>query len=211
MDGTGYKHFSEGVTGTILAGGRSTRMGRNKALLPVGDRTLIEWVVGTIAPLVDPLFIITNDPASYRFLHLPTYGDVYQGCGALGGLHAALVVAPTDACLVVACDLLFLTSDFLGYLIGALHGYDVAVPVSNDGYQPLCAMYAKACIGPVERQLLRQELKVIEFYREVRVREVGPEIIDRYDPEGRLFSNINTPEDYDRAVRAFTFSTRSRP
>jgi molybdopterin-guanine dinucleotide biosynthesis protein A len=184
-------------------------MGRNKAFLPIENRTLIEWIVGTLHPIADPLSIIANDPESYRFLNLPIYSDIRQGCGALGGLHTALTVSPTDPCLVVACDLIFLNPDFLRYLIDAVQGYDAAVPLSRDGYQPLCAVYSQTCITPIEQQLAERELKIVNFYAKIRVNLICPEIIDRYDPEGRMFWNINTPEDYDRAVRVFTSATQS--
>ena len=140
----------------VLAGGQSRRMGRDKALLPLGDQTLIERVIAAARPLAYPR-VIVGDPATYAHLGLPVLPDRRPGLGPLGGLHTALgqTAAPV---LLLACDLPFLTADFLGYLVNRRGPHQAVVPYTAAGLQPLCALYEPSCLAAIEAAIQADQL-----------------------------------------------------
>ena len=122
------------------------------------------------------------------------------GAGALGGIYTAITVAPDPQTLVVACDMPFLSVPFLRHLANAGRDVDLAIPRTADGYQPLCASYSRSCADPIRRRLEVGALKVLALLSDVQVREIGPDDIAPYDPDGMLFFNVNTPDDYARSL-----------
>lgn len=190
----------ERLSGAILAGGQSTRMGENKAFVSVGGMPIIERVIAQVHPLVSELKVITNTPEAYEHLGLPLHRDILPGKASLGGLYTAIETAAADYTLVVSCDQPFLNPDLLRYLIDLRQGYDVVVPLNDEDYpQSMHAIYGKACAVPIRQRLEADRLKVIGFFPDVKVREVRPEEIDHYDPQRWSFINVNTPEDLARA------------
>ena len=122
------KASPDGVTGVLLAGGNSSRMGRNKALMPLAGRRLVDRALGVLAGLFDDLLMVTNSPDLYADLGIRMVPDLVAGKGALGGIHSAVHHAAAPHCLVVACDMPFLNADVLRYLADERAGYDVVVP-----------------------------------------------------------------------------------
>lgn len=191
-------------SGAILAGGRARRFGgRDKAALRVGDEAILEHQIAVLRRVVDVLFIVGNEPERFAHRGLPVVADRVRDAGALGGLHAALVAAPTDQVLVVACDMPFLNAAFLTYVRDLGRSADAAVPRTSQGYEPLCASYQRRCLAALERRLDAGLLKAADFLTDIEVREIGPEEIAPYDPHGSLFLNVNTPEEYSRAQELF--------
>ena len=176
-------------------------MGRNKAFLPVGGRPVIERVVQCVASLSDDVTIITNSPDQYRHLKRPMVRDVYPGKGALGGIYTAVHAARYAHCLVVACDMPFLNPDLLRYLMDLAPGFDVVIPRVQEFPETMHAVYGKGCLPPIERRLLADQLKIIGFFDEVRVRYVERDEVARFDPTFRSFLNMNTPADWERMQR----------
>ncbi len=189
------------VSVAILAGGQSRRMGRDKAFLPVGGRPVIERVIERVAPSSDDLTLITNEPAPYRYLGQRLVGDVVPGKGSLGGIYTAIHAARYDHCLVVACDMPFLNPDLLRYLISLAPGYDVVIPRVAEFPETLHAVYGKRCLEPIKRRLLADQLKIIGFFDEVRVRTVERDEVAHFDPAFRSFLNMNTSADWERVQR----------
>lgn len=189
----------------IVAGGKSSRMGRDKAFVLLHGKPLIEHVLERVTPLgAAQTLLIANRPAEYAYLQLPMYPDVLPGKGALGGIYSALTYSPTDYSLVVACDMPFLNTALLQRLVNwcvrsADEPPDVVVPVFENHPQGLHAVYRKTCLEPIRADLERDRLKVIGFYDQVKVRYVYPEAYRDLDPEGRSFRNINTPDELSRA------------
>ena len=146
------------VSVAILAGGRSRRMGQDKALLPVGGRSVIEWVIERVVPLSDDVTLITNVPDKYRHLGYRMVGDVYPGKGSLGGIYTAIHAAQYLHCLVVACDMPFLNTDLLRYLAGLAPGFDVVVPRVEKYPETMHAVYGKGCLEPINQRLLANHL-----------------------------------------------------
>jgi molybdopterin-guanine dinucleotide biosynthesis protein A len=183
------------LTVAIQAGGKSTRMGRDKSFVPFHGRPMIEVVRTLVAGLGQELIIITNDPGPYAYLSLPTYGDIYPDHGPLGGIHSALVNAAFPYVLMVACDMPWLNRELLQYLIELRATADIIVPRWQKFPEPLHAVYNKTCLEPVEKRLEADDLKITRFYSDVIVRYVDRAEIVRFDPDGRSFTNINQPQD----------------
>jgi molybdopterin-guanine dinucleotide biosynthesis protein A len=193
------------VTGIILAGGSSSRLGQTKALVPLGGCSLVEHVVGVLRPLVSELLLVTQREASTSEaesltpLGLPTTTDIHTGVGTLGGLHAGLDAIRTEYGLVVGCDMPFLNADLLRYMIAQAPGFDVVMPRVGRYYEPLHALYARSCLPTIEQSVLAGRRRIRQALSGLRVRYVEESEIDRYDPEHLSFFNVNTPEELERA------------
>lgn len=190
------------VTGVILAGGQSRRMGQNKALLTLGGQRLIDRVVGTMRQVCTHLLLVTNTPELYADLALPMVGDVMPDKGSLGGIYSALYHATTPYCLTVACDMPFLQVAMLRYLIDQIGNYDVVIPEIEGEQQPLHAVYSQACLTPIEQRLQANRLRIVGFLPDVRVRIVTADELRPFDPALMAFQNLNTPEEFASALRS---------
>jgi molybdopterin-guanine dinucleotide biosynthesis protein A len=189
---------SRGVSGIVLAGGSSSRLGRNKALIAVQGQPLIRRVTDRLCPVVDEVLLVTNTPGLYAFLDLPMVGDIYPGVGALGGLHAGLAAMHSPYGLVVGCDMPFLNADLLDYLISLRDGYEVVIPRVGSFYEPLHAVYSARCLPLIERQIRAGQRRVLGACMGARVRYVDRAEIARYDAQQLSFFNINSPQDLER-------------
>jgi molybdopterin-guanine dinucleotide biosynthesis protein A len=191
-------------TGVILAGGGAVRYGgRPKGLERVGGTRIIDRVAEALRSCTDRLLLIANDPASHDWLPgVPVAPDPRPGNGSLGGIHAALWHARSPV-LLVAWDMPFVTGDLLQALLAGADGLDVVVPASGSrrGVEPMCAYYAPACLPAIEARLDAGDRRVVSFYDAVRVHRLEPDEVARYGDPDRLFLNINSPEDLERAER----------
>ena len=187
-------------TAAILAGGQARRFGgRPKALLPLGDRRIIDRQIAVLGTVANRVAIVTNDLERYGALGVPIWEDLFPGTGPLGGIYTALVRAATRT-LVVAGDMPFLTPAFLRHLHQVGLDADVAVARTADGFHPLCASYGEACVNVIRQRLERGALKVGDLLAQLQVREIGPDELRPFDPDGTLLFNVNTPEDYARGL-----------
>ncbi len=189
---------TDDVCAVILAGGQSSRMGFNKALLDVGGQPLIRILVDRLRPLTDRIIISSNDCLSYQFLNFPVVPDHYKGHGPLAGFHAAMLRQISSLYIMLACDLPNLQPALLRNLISFAEGFDAVIPLTSDGLaHPLCAVYRRTCLPSVEKALLRGANKVIESFLEdsLAVRWVEPDEGQFNDMD---LANINTPEDLSR-------------
>ena len=184
-----------GVTVAIMAGGQSSRMGRDKSFVLFEGQPLIERVRDCVTDLGDELILITNKPAEYAHLGLPIYGDVIPDCGPLGGIYTAVHHASYPHTLVVACDMPWLNRGLLQYMISLRETADIVVPRWENFPEPLHAVYGKACLPAMYEKLQAQQLKITGFFGRMSVRFVDREEIERWDEDGRSFTNINTPHD----------------
>ena len=187
------------ITGVILAGGKSSRMGQNKALMSLDGKRLVDRVVEVMRSVFDDLLMVTNTPDVYADLGMPMVRDVWHEKGSLGGVYSAIYHVATPYCLVVACDMPFLRAAVLHYLITQMAGYDVVVPDVLGELQTLHAIYSKACLQPIERRLEAHRLRIVGFFPDVRVRTVTASELEPYDPEFLAFQNLNTPEEFQAA------------
>jgi molybdopterin-guanine dinucleotide biosynthesis protein A len=183
------------MTGIILAGGGNTRMGQNKAFLRVGGERLIDRTVGLFRSLFREVIIVAANPADYLDQDAVIVTDILPGRGALGGLYTGLFYAAHEYAFVAACDIPFLNRPFIEYLASQADGYDIVVPAPPDGLQPLHAVYSRRCLPAIRSLLDRNRLQIKEFYPGRTILRIEPDILRSFDPEGRMFINVNTPED----------------
>ena len=188
------------ITGVIQAGGRSARMGgRPKALVELGGRPIIERVADVVRAVADDVLIVTNTPDLYASLGLPMVPDAFPDGGSLGGIYSGLRAARGDAAFTVACDMPFLMVEVARLVTARAADADVVAPRVGARWETLHACYSKACLDPMETRLRAGQLKIVDFYDEVRVLAVAEEAIARHrDPE-IVFMNVNTPEDLEAA------------
>lgn len=187
-----------GVTAVILAGGSSSRMKRNKALLPYRGERFIERIFRTMSGLFPEVLLVTNSPELYRFLPCRIVADLYPGMGALAGIQAGLTQSTTPYIFVVACDMPDLNVRLIRHLISMAQGTDVVIPESESGLEPLHAIYAKGCLAAMNEVLASGKGKIIACFDHLKVVVVSRQEIAGIDPLFRSFRNINTPEEYFR-------------
>ena len=176
-------------------------MGRDKAFVDLAGKALIEHVIERSANLGQAeTILITNKPAQYAHLGLPMHRDILPNKGSLGGIYTALVQAGSPEVLVLACDMPFVNTDLLRYMVDQISAdIDIIVP-TVDGYpQGLHAIYRRTCIEPITEQLAADRLKIIRFYDRMRVRYLDETDYAVFDPQGRSFANLNTPEELANA------------
>lgn len=179
------------ITGVILAGGRSRRMGQDKATLRVAGQSLFDRARAALTQVFSRN-LIAGDRPDLACDALPSYPDIYPG-SALGGIHGGLTAASTPWIFVVPCDLARPNPELIRLLPVYRHGYDVVVPRTPGGFEPVFALYHKRCLEPMEEMLNAGHYRIYDFYTRVRVRYLEPSELPA-DVESSLF-NLNTPED----------------
>lgn len=187
-----------GVTGVILAGGQSSRMGSNKALLPFQGGRFIEAIHRQFSELFPEILLVTNNPEQYDFLPCRKVADIYPGLGALAGLQAGLYHAAHPHIFAAACDMPWLNNALIRRLAALRYAVDVVIPQGEKGLEPLHALYGKGCLGPMEESLSNNRRRIVSFFPQVRVQHFSQEQIAAIDPAFDSFRNVNTPTDYYR-------------
>jgi len=193
------------ISGIILAGGKSIRLGHDKILEKVGNASLLEQVISRLDSLTRDIIIVTAEERTF----LPLAGhpkiritsDILPGQGSLGGIYTGLVRSDTFYNLVVAADMPFLNEPLLKYMIEVADGFDFVLPRVRSYYEPLHAIYSRNCIAPIEAIFQRGRKVIIDLFDHVKVRFIEAEEIERFDPEHLSFFNVNTKEDLERARR----------
>lgn len=187
------------LAGVVLAGGKSRRMGADKATLPFGEATLLERVVHRVKACCHPVFVVLSRPGSYPHLGLSVLVDRWPGLGPLAGLDVGLRACPEEYAAVVACDLPFVKPRFLRGLARQAKGADAAVPVT-DRPHPLCAVYRRRVADVAELLLRAGGGSLRDLLARVQVHYVPEEVLRRWDPHLESLVNVNTPEDYAQAL-----------
>ena len=199
---------SSDVAGIILAGGKSSRYGRNKALEAIDGVRLIERVIRVLEDTFSRLVIITNTPQDYAYLGLPMVEDRIKGLGPIGGIYTGLESITEEAGFFVGCDMPFLNRTLIYHILDSRDDFDAVIPRLGWRMQTLHALYHKRCLPHVRELIKRRENQVIRFFPKVRIRYMDEEEIRRFDPDLRSFFNINRPEELREAM-AFTLSPRA--
>jgi len=201
----GAGSFDLTITSIILAGGRSSRLGREKLAEVIAGKSLIERAISRLSALSQEILIVISQKQarsslpSYTYPEAKTVVDLYPETGSLIGIYTGLVHSSNFLNLVVACDMPFLNLELLRYMVKMAPGFDVVIPRIGDQMEPLHAVYSRNCIGPMEDLIKQGNLKVTGFFDSVKVRYVGEEELDRFDPEHLSFFNVNTEADLKRA------------
>lgn len=186
--------------GVVLAGGRSTRMGTDKALLPFGNETLIERSVRKLQALCPEVLVVGRRPGQYPITGIREIWDIYPDHGPLGGIHAALTYAVCDRVLITACDMPFWEPDLARLLVRSSLGHDAAIPRIGAYVEPLLAVYAKSCLKMIETLLDLDHNKVSDLYALLNVNFLSGEVLKSACDPDTAFLNLNKREDWLRLV-----------
>jgi molybdenum cofactor guanylyltransferase len=189
------------VEAAILAGGQARRLGGgDKAALVVAGSRILDRQIAILRPIVDRITIVGGRPEDAMSPDILVIPDDEPGLGPLGGIHTALVHMRTDRTLILACDMPFVTEPFFAWLGSLLVDADVVVPRDARGVHPLCAAWRVSAAAVVRRVLDGGARAVGAALDVLRVRYVEGEPLAAFDPHGWLLHNINTPDDYARAI-----------
>lgn len=187
----------------VLAGGKGLRLGHDKTLEIIGDRSLLQWVIFNLSSFNNDIIIVTTTQQSFlEFISYPKLtiiADTFPGKGPLGGIYTGLAVSNSSDNLVVACDMPFLNRALLSYMMQLSVNFDIVVPRLGNMVEPLHAVYSKSCLTAIEGLLKQENLRITELFNLVRVRYVEAEEINRFDPNHLSFFNVNTKADLTRA------------
>lgn len=188
------------LTAIVLTGGKSSRMGQPKALLPFDGEPLIVHTVRTLQAHFAEVVVVAAPEQKLPVLPVTLVRDEVAYQGPVGGILYGLRAASHEICFVTSCDAPFLNLRLVTYMLSLIDNYDVVVPFWEERLQPLQAVYRRSVASLLQEQLERNELRPIFLYKKVRTYEVPADDIRRYDPAGLSFRNMNSPEDYQAAL-----------
>lgn len=185
------------ITGIILSGGKSIRMGQDKAFIKINGITIIQRIYNVFKKLFEEIIIVTNDKAPFLGFDAKIFSDLIPKKGVLGGLYTGLFFSSFQYSFCVACDMPFLNELLIRFLIQNIENYDVIVPYTMDGFHPLHAIYSKNCLEPTKRIIHENKFKIIDLYPLVNVKIIDEKDFIFLDPMRESFININTPEELE--------------
>jgi molybdopterin-guanine dinucleotide biosynthesis protein A len=184
------------MTGIILSGGKSTRMGgENKAFIKLEGVPIVHRIYTLFKELFKEVLIVTNQQELFKNFDSKIYSDLLPHQGALGGLYTGLFFATFQYSFCVACDMPFIKKELVQYILTQIGGEDVIVPRTQDGLQPLHAIYSKTCIDPIKIIMDQGKYKIIDFYHQMNIKILEEEDFILLDPLRESFINVNTPEE----------------
>lgn len=191
------------TTAIILAGGKSSRMGTNKALLPLNGKTVIEGIVASLDKIADNLLIVTNTFTDYEFLHLPMIEDKRKEMGPLAGIEAGLSATESERNLFVACDMPFISVELGSYLLSCLEDHQAAVLEVSGTLHPLFGAYRKETLGAVSKSLDEGQLRIRHFLNSIQTKVVQNKELESlgYSESEIYVFNMNNPDEYEEAKR----------
>lgn len=193
-------HPAPAAAAVVLAGGRSSRMGRPKALLPFGGEILIARVLRRLSAIADERLVVAAPGQDLPALPARVVRDPVSHLGPVAGLAVGLQAARAPLAFATSCDAPFLNLDLVRWMISEARGWDVLVPEWEGRLNPLHAVYATWLGAAYQRLLERGLRRPVDLFPEVRVRVIGAAEIRRFDRRGRSFINMNSPEEYERAL-----------
>lgn len=182
------------LSGIILAGGKSSRMGQDKGLVDFQGKRMVEYAIDLLKPYCDELLISVNQPG-YENYGLSLVADQYPNFGPIGGLHASLKKAKNKWCLVLGCDMPFLTPEFVELLLSKQADTCGVVPIHERGIEPMAAMYHNRLAAQLESHILKGNLKLQQVFRALPVSFV--DVTDLLKQSPKLFANLNRPSDLE--------------
>ena len=188
------------MTCAILAGGRSKRMGRDKATLPFKNRPLITYVHEIVRQVFSEVFIVSKHHSAIEGIGSPILEDITSREGSLVGIASALLYAATDYVFVVGCDMPFIRKDAIIHMIGQTHGENIVIPRTDAGYEPLHAIYSRSCLPQILGAIDRNRIKVSALFPFFSVKLVRESALF-FNKGVSIFTNINTEEDLALAER----------
>jgi molybdopterin-guanine dinucleotide biosynthesis protein A len=192
-------------TGVILAGGMNKRFsGQDKAFLSVGGKRIIDHLFSIFITLFEEIILVTNDPHKYLEWDVNIVADIFPFRSSLTGIHAGLFYASNSFAFFAACDTPFLKKELVETITNSIEqGVDIVVPETQAGFEPLCAVYSKKCLKPIEQQIIQKKLTIRQLFKKRRVKKISEKILRKNDPDLVSFFNINTPQDKEKAEKMF--------
>lgn len=188
--------MQKNMTGIILSGGKNSRMGVNKAFLEINGVRLIDHILSVYEKIFSEIIIVTNEPLAYtEFPDTMIVTDIYKGKGSLGGIYTGLFYARHDYAFVAACDMPSLNIEFILFMIEQISKYEIVVPELPEGFQALHAIYSRRCLPAMKRMIFADKLKISGLFKDIRSLKITEDKIKPFNQDGRLFLNLNTPED----------------
>ena len=200
------------VTGIILSGGKSSRMGGNKSLLKIGELTIIERVRDLMKSIFNEVILITNDPADYKFINIPVFEDIFKQKGPLAGIHSGLTHSSSEKNFIISCDLPFITTEMIKYLVDFKTEKLITVAKGDGHIQQLAGKYAKDCAYEAEKILndqlsaerkggnqTKKDISALKLINKVGAEIISAEFLPFYKKE--LFFNMNEIEDYNLLLK----------
>lgn len=188
------------ITGAVLAGGKSSRMGKDKALLKLDGRTFIERITGTLEQVFTSVIVIADRTKQYEFFSRPVYRDVFRNRGPLGGIHSALVHAPTERVFITSCDVPLLSLSVIRRVVRRSARAQALVLFGGNSLQPLCGLYHRSCLPVIEEHLKRGEYSVQACLNNLDTLLISYGT-NSPDDVSYALTNVNTPSDYRRVLR----------
>lgn len=194
------------ITGIILAGGKSTRMGKNKSLLKIDELTVIERVIRLMSSIFNDVILITNTPEEYKFVDIPIYKDIFEYRGPLAGIHSGLSNSTADDNFIISCDIPLINPEMINHVVNYKSNKLIRIGRANNHAQTLFGMYSKKILSYLENildQNNNESIKQNKFSVFRLLDKVDHEVIDLETCEGyteHLFYNMNRPEDYNEII-----------
>jgi molybdenum cofactor guanylyltransferase len=183
------------ITAFVIAGGKSTRFGKDKLLYKIDGISLLEQVTNVLKNIFQNIIIIGNESEKFSYLGLESQQDMIQGVGPIAGIYTALMISKTEKNFCVAGDLPFLNPGLIEYMISVSADFDIIVPIINGYFESLHAIYSKNCIKFIDEIIAKGDNQIIKIYGKCRLKKVEePEIKIFADP-AHIFKNINYLED----------------
>jgi molybdopterin-guanine dinucleotide biosynthesis protein A len=190
-----------GASAVVLVGGKSSRMGSAKALLRFDDEPILIHIVRTLRRIFSEVIIVAAPEQDLPSLPVMVVRDQIAHQGPVGGLCYGLKATGTDFSFVTSCDVAFLNPELISYLVSRISECDVVVPHWAQRPQPLHAVYRRSVLPLLDDQLARGQLRPVYLFDRVRTCRVDEDEVRRFDPDGLSFLNMNTPQDYEEALR----------
>lgn len=185
------------TTGAILAGGKSVRMGFNKALINTDGEAIIARTIRLFKGIFDATFIVANDVLLYEGLDTPVFADIYKGAASLGGVYTALFHSKDNYTFVAACDMPLLDPAAIRKVLSSVNSTDACVPFINGQFHPMHAAYSKRCLKPIEEMIKSNDLRIHALFEKIRVKKLCLEDFNGI-PVEKSVENVNTREDLKR-------------
>lgn len=183
------------ITGVILVGGKSRRMGQDKAFLEIDGLPLIERQIQALQGCFENLLLVGDQPERFTQFNIPVVPDLSPG-SSLGGLFTGLHQAPTDLVFVSSCDIPFPSQGLIRLICSQGGAWDAVVPVTARGPEPLFALYRRSCLPAMRQALEKGDYRITALLQQLQVTEIGPDQLALLDSADRCLLNLNTPEDY---------------
>lgn len=196
-----FQSSRKGINSILLAGGNSTRFGEDKARTALGNEIMIRRIVEKLRSVSDKVYVVANDPSSYSFLNTEIIKDIIPNQGPLGGLYTGLRYSNSLYNFVLPCDMPLITQNYLEYLKSHTKDYDALVPKYNGYMEPLAGIYSKNCVGPIQKQINRNNLSLKSFFPDIKVKTISEKQIKEIEDPDRLFCNINYTKDLKKAKK----------